>query len=412
MNLHFTLPIRSRPDTLPTENTRGSCENQTVSSPPKNELKVRKRVRSRPKATNDKSFFQNDTLIPNIHHDRFQQGTQLDESPAELPPKLSSSQVVADQVSLLQMVKENIRYLRSQTPSPEPVPVPESEQRSGQERTRSISSSYSEDITRSASLPSPPDSHIPLSNLGDLGKYSRTNDRLSGLRSSSNSSGAARAISHGGTYKALTDVSTAVGRLQRLPTPSYHRFEMLSSSEDLMSNTLAPQNSEASYESEVLKEDYTESLETRPSKRVTAHTRFDDLADRSYSESPSPSVKLPQIIKPKKRKASAISFRNISAGVKRSRVEVKKLANDIYRNGWDKLRQARENISRQRKEKRKQYSAWKELRRRLKPGDAIKGKHEKGLATFAIEKSMGGPKSWWKAGVEKYQAPEWMHFGK
>jgi hypothetical protein len=210
----------------------------------------------------------------------------------------------------------------------------------------------------------------------------------------------------------LADVATAIGKLQRLPTPSYHRFEIMSSSEDLASNTLAPHNSEASHESEILTEDSIESLETRPLKRVTAHTRFDNLADRFHSESPSPSVKLPQITRSKKRKASGISLRSISAGVKRSRVDVKKLANNICRNSWDKLRQVRENVKRQRKEQNKQYSVWKELRRRLKPGDAIKGKHEKGFVTFSMEKSLRGPKSWWNAGVEKYQAPEWMHFGK
>ncbi|RGP75239.1 hypothetical protein FSPOR_861 [Fusarium sporotrichioides] len=387
MNLNFTLPVRSRTLTLPIEAANCSYDNQTISSPPKSDLKVKKRS-------------------------PFHEKAQPDELSIEQITGRPPSRVVSDQISLLQMVKENIRHLRSQTPSPEPVLKPEPKHKSGQEGARSTSSSYPEDVTRTPDLPSPPDSHMALSNLGDLTRYSRTNDRLSGLRSSSSSFGSSRLVSHGSTYKTLTDAATAAGKLQRLPTPSYHRFEVLSSSEDLALNTIAPHNSEASHESEIPTEGSIGSLETRPLERVAAHTRFDNLADRFYSESPSPSVKLPQIIKSTKRKASSISLQSISAGVKRSRLEVKKLANNVYRSSWDKLRQARENVRRQHKDQKKQYSIWKELRRRLKPGDAIKGKHKKGFVTFSMEKSMRGPKTWWKAGVEKYQAPEWMHFGK
>ncbi|KAG8667263.1 hypothetical protein FPOAC1_012090 [Fusarium poae] len=310
------------------------------------------------------------------------------------------------------MVKENIRDLRSQTPSPEPVLILGPKHKSDQQGARSTSSSYPEDVIRSPDLPSPPDSHVVLSSLGDLTRYSHTNDRLSGLRSSSSSFGASRAVSQGSTYKTLADAATAIGKLQRLPTPSYHRFEILSSSEDLALNALAPHNSKASHESEFPIEGFVESLELRPLRRVAAHTGFSNPTDSFHSESPSPSVKLPRINTSRKRKASGISLRSISASVKRSRVEVKKLANNICRSSCDKLRQARENIKRQHNEQKKQYSVWKELRRRLKPGDAIKGKHEKGLATFSMEKSLRGTKAWWKAGVEKYQAPEWMHFRK
>lgn len=348
--------------------------------------------------------------MPGLRHDQFHEKAQSDELSTEQFTKRALSPVVADgEVSLLQMVKQNIRHLRSQTPSPEPMCIPAPMHKSGQQGARSTSSSYPEDIVRSPCVPSPPDSHMALSNLGDLKRYSLTNDRLSGLRSSSSSSGYSRAVSQGSAYKTLTEAATAIGKLQRLPTPSYHRFEVSSSSEDLALKNLAPHNSEVSNESE---RGSIKSLETQPLKRVTAHTRFDYLADRFHSESPSPSVRLPQIIKSKKRKASAISLRSISAGVKRSRVEVKKLAHNICRNSCDKLRQARESIKRQQKEQKKQYSIWKELRRKLKPGDAIKGKHEKGFATFSMEKSIRGAKSWWKAGVDKYQAPEWMHFGK
>lgn len=348
--------------------------------------------------------------MPSFRRDHLREEARLNDSSEEQTAKRSASQVVADQVSLLQMVKENIRGMRSQTPSPEPVLVlkPKPEQKG----PRSTSSSYPEDAVQSEGLPSPKDSHFALSKLGDLGKYSRTNDRLSGLRSSSSSSGATRALSQGSIHKALTDAAPVTGKLQRLPTPSYHRFEILSSSEDLTSNALAPHNSEVSHESESSAEDSDDSLEKQPLKRVTAHTGFDNLADRFHSESPSPSVKLPQIIKSRKRKASSISLQGISAGVKRSRIEINKLATNIYHNGWDKLRQARGNIKRQRKEQKKQRSVWKSLRRRFRPVDAIKDKHEKGFVALSAEKGLRASKSWWKAGVEKYQAPEWMHFGR
>jgi hypothetical protein len=43
MNLNFTLPVRSRPLTLPIEAANCSYDNQTISSPPKSDLKVKKR---------------------------------------------------------------------------------------------------------------------------------------------------------------------------------------------------------------------------------------------------------------------------------------------------------------------------------------------------------------------------------
>lgn len=352
--------------------------------------------------------------MPDIHHDHFREGAQLNDSSEEPDTKRSASQVVADQVSILEMVREDLRHLRSQTSSPEPVlgPIAKPElthkHKPGQESARSTSSSYPEDGIRSPNVPSPSDSHTPLSTLGDLEKYSRTNDRLSGLQSSSSSSDATRVISQGSTYKALANAAGAIGKLQRLPTPSYHRFEVLSSSEDLMANVIAPHNSEASHESEFSTESSAGGSKVQPLSRVMAHGRL-------QTESPSPSVKLPQIVRSKKRKASGISFRSISEGVKRSRIEIKKLAINVCSNSWDKLRQARENIKRQRKDQKKHHSVWKALRRKLNPDDTIKDKHEDRSSHFSMgngfRRHVSEHKSWWKAGVEKYQAPEWMRFG-
>ncbi|KAJ4017063.1 hypothetical protein NW752_006143 [Fusarium irregulare] len=52
MNSSFTLPIRSRAPTLPAAATKGLYDSQTVSSPLKSDLKVKKRAldaRKKPK---------------------------------------------------------------------------------------------------------------------------------------------------------------------------------------------------------------------------------------------------------------------------------------------------------------------------------------------------------------------------
>ncbi|KAM0271472.1 hypothetical protein ACHAPA_002649 [Fusarium lateritium] len=418
MNPNFSLPMRPHPRTRATLDARDPHDSQIVSNPQQSELKVRKRAptfrqklenlenaatdaqQSKTKTARREAFLQNGTLIPIAPHDHLREKAQLDDSSDDRTTKLSASEVITKQTSLLEMVRENLRHVRSQTPSPELK----------HEHTRRTSSSYPEQGIRSPSAPSPDlDARIAKTDLGDLTRYSRAYDHLSGLRSSSSSSGAARIISQGSTYRALTDAAAAFGQLQRFPTSSYHRFEIVSSSEDLTAHALAPQNSIASQTS---LEDAIESIETHALTRVKAHTQLGNQTDESHPGSPSPSIKPPKMVRPPKRKASSISLRGLTAGVKRSRVELEKLAYNVCHTSCYKLRQVRENIKRQRKEQKKQYSAWRALRRRLKPGDAIKGKHEKGFASFSIDKGRHGNQSWWKAGVEKYRAPKWMRFGK
>ncbi|KAF4452805.1 hypothetical protein F53441_4424 [Fusarium austroafricanum] len=337
--------------------------------------------------------------------DHLREEAQLSNASDDQVRKSSTSEIIADQTSILQMVQNDLRRMRSQTPSPV-------SRRGG---PRSISSSYPEQGIDSTGAPSPDsDSRNPKLDLGDLTKYSRTNDHLSGLRSSSSSSGGVRIMSRGSTHKTLVDAAAAFGHLQRQPTPSYHRFEVVSSSEDLPSNAFAPQNSMASQTS---LEDNIEVSDTYPLTRVKANTQFDGPIEKHSTErlppdSPSPSIKPPQLKREMKRKASGISLRSLTAGVKRSRVEFEKLAQNVCHKSRYKLRQACQNIKRQHRKQKKQYAAWKALRRKLEPGDAIKGKHEKGFASFSIEKSRHGTESWWKAGVDKFHAPKWMHFGQ
>ncbi|KAG5753768.1 hypothetical protein H9Q69_004188 [Fusarium xylarioides] len=300
------------------------------------------------------------------------------------------------------MVRDNLRPMRSQAPSPESV----------HRAPRSTSSSYHDQGTGSNDVPSPAsDTRMPSLDLGDLTKYSRFNDRLSGLRSSSSSSVAARAMSQGRTHGAGVDEAPAFGHLQRRPIQSYHSFEIVSSSEDLQSIVTPAQKTMAR---QPPLEDTTGFERTYPLTPMKARiqTQIDSPTENRHSESPSPSTKPPQVERRSKRKSSVMSLRSLTEGVKRSRAGVEKLAHNICYNGCDKLRHAYQNVRRQHKEQRKHHSAWKALRRKIRPEDASKPKHEKASASFSIEQGGRGTESWWKAGVEKFHAPKWMRFGK
>ncbi|KAJ4270394.1 hypothetical protein NW762_002074 [Fusarium torreyae] len=433
MNHNFSLPLRLHPRLLTAKDSDYSYDAQTISDAQLSDLKIQKRsqifrkklenvenqdvpskssppseveadaVQSRSESTKQDFFLQNGILMPIAPRDHFREEAQLnDSSDDRATTKPSTSEILADNVSLLEMVTEKLRYIRSQTPSPESL----------RKHERSTSSSYPEQGIRSTSMGSPvSDTGMPRPSLGNLTQYSRTNDRLSGLRSSSSSSGATRAVSQGSTYRALADAAATISKLQRMPTASYHRFEVMSSSEDLSLNNKAPQNSIASQDSQTSSDD-TVYLTGYTLTRVNTNTQFDSLTEHVHPDSPSPSIKPPLTSKTAKRKASGISLRSFTAGVKRSHAEIKKLGSKVCRTGSCKLRQACEKIKRRRKNHEKQYSAWKALRRRLKPGDAIKGKPEKGFVSFSIEKNFHGHESWWKVGVEKFQDPEWMQFGK
>ncbi|KAF5691619.1 hypothetical protein FCIRC_367 [Fusarium circinatum] len=317
-------------------------------------------------------------------------------------PDSYDNNTISDQLSILQMVRDNLRSVRSQAPSPESV----------YRAPRSTSSSYHGQGIGSDDVPSPAsDTRMPSLDLGDLTKYSRSNDRLSGLRSSSSSSVAARVRSQGSTHGTGVDEAPAFGHLQRRPIQSYHSFEIVSSSEDLQSNVTPAQKTMARKPSP---EDTTGVEKTYPLTRVKARiqTQIDSPTENRHSESPSPSIKPPQVERRSKRKSSVMSLRSLTEGVKRSRAGVEKLAHNICHISCNKLRHAYQSVGRQHKEQRKHHSAWKTLRRKLRSEDASKPKHEKQSASFSIEQGGRGTESWWKAGVEKYHAPKWMRFGK
>ncbi|KAM0420596.1 hypothetical protein ACHAPT_011643 [Fusarium lateritium] len=342
-------------------------------------------------------------MLPRHPHEHLREVAQPQETPADKLPgnvsPLPPAELLADQASLLRLVNENLKLGRSDSSSMDRKI----------ERVRSTSSSYTEQAMNLSRLQSPvSDLGNAKPCLGDLSQYSRANDRLSNLRSSSSSGGPMATTTH----QAAAEAAAAMLEWQRHPVTSYHRYELASSTEDLVPDGTTErnggecQNSKNSSCQTVLTHDLS------PLVRVTANNQLDGAAEKLYQGSPRPSVQPPQArTRGIKRSASGISLRSLSKGVKRTRRQVKKLASSAYRAGSRKLGRACKNIKRKHGKQRKQYSAWKALRRRLKPGDAIKGKTEKGFASFSMERSRHGHEQWWKAGVNKYHAPSWMRFG-
>lgn len=330
---------------------------------------------------------------------RPQEDVQPREIPADKPPMLPPAELLADQASLLRLVNDNLKLARSDSSSFDRK----------FEHVRSTSSSYTEQPLNPSRMQSPvSDLGNTKPCLGDLSQYSRANDRLSNLRSSSSSGGPTATAA----YQTAADAAAAMLEWHR-PVTSYHKYELMSSTEDLVPDDTTERNSGECQNSQNSSSQTILAHSTSPLKRVTANTQLDGAVEKLYQGSPKSSVQ-PSQAKPRviKRSASGISLRSLTRSVKRTRRQVKKLASSAYRSGSRKFGRTYNSIKRRHVKQRKQYSAWKALRRRLKPGDAIKGKPEKGFASFSVERSRHGHEEWWKVGVNKYQAPSWMRFGK
>ncbi|KAL2691946.1 hypothetical protein Neosp_002339 [[Neocosmospora] mangrovei] len=331
--------------------------------------------------------------------ERAQEDVQSREILADKPPVLPPADLLADQASLLRLVNDNLKFARSDSSSVDRK----------FEHVRSTSSSYTDQALDPSRMQSPvSDLGNTKACLGDLSQYSRANDRLSNLRSSSSSGGPVVTTA----YQAAAEAAAAMLEWHR-PVTSYHKYELMSSTEDLVPDDTAERNSGECQKSQNSSSQTILAHETSPLKRVTANIQLDGAVEQLYQGSPRSSVQ-PSYAKPRviKRSASGISLRSLTRSVKRTRREVKRLASSAYRSGSRKFGRAYKNIKRRQVKQRKQYSAWKALRRRLKPGDAIKGKSERGFASFSMERSRHGHEEWWKVGVNKYRAPSWMRFGK
>ncbi|KAF4976114.1 hypothetical protein FZEAL_7184 [Fusarium zealandicum] len=346
--------------------------------------------------------------MPLHHREHVREDAEIREATDETLPRKTSlslppAELLADQAQLLRLVNDNFRLARSDSSS----------SKFDSEHIRSTSSSYPEQGVSSTRIQSPvSDLGIPKLSLGDLSQYSRANDRLSNLRSSSSSS-RVRPVSAESTREAVSDASAAVKEWQRQPLVSYHRYELSHSIEDLPTESTRARNSEQSRESQSSSDGTVVTQEINQLKIMDINSQCNGVAEQSHPQSPSPSVE-PRRIWPRvlKRSASGISLRSLTRGVKRSRTEVKRLASSAYHSSSHRLGQARESIKRHHGDQKKQYSAWKAMRRKFKPGDAIKRKPEKGFATFSVERSQHGHQTWWKTGVKKFRSPTWMQFGK
>lgn len=310
-------------------------------------------------------------------------------------------ELLAEHANLLKLVGENLRLGSSESPSPEPQIT----------RVRSSSSSYPSKGIRSTQSPV---SELPLHtlSLSNLSQFSHSNRRLSQLHSSSTSSKQRSVSTSGSTQEAIAEAAAVITQWQgeRERIVSYGRYKLNSSAEILPEDSTSQQVRLGSEESST-----RSSAEPKPprySEVMAIKNQYDGVGDAPHPESPLPSAYQRMGPQGTKRKASQFSLRSLSKPfAKRPRLEIKRLASNAYRGSTRQFSRARESMRRQHEEETKQYAAWKALRRRNKPGDAIKGKIEKGFGSFSIERSRYGHKMWWKEGVEKYHAPEWMRFG-
>lgn len=150
--------------------------------------------------------------------------------------------------------------------------------------------------------------------------------------------------------------------------------------------------------------------------------QFDGINDGRFVDSPDFSAppRAPRFTdsaidtqtRPSKRKASQFSLRSITSTIaaKRPRLGLGKLAATIVKGSTRKVSHVRQKWRQQNELEMQQFEAWRATRRRERPGDPLKGKHEKGYSAFSFDRSRYGNEEWWKEGVAKYQAPSWMAF--
>ncbi|KAH7160303.1 hypothetical protein B0J13DRAFT_126378 [Dactylonectria estremocensis] len=302
------------------------------------------------------------------------------------------------------MIDDGLRLDRSESPSPEPR----------ERRTRSTSSSYPSKGIRSSRIQSPV-SDIPIHklSLSNLSQFGPSSIGISQSNSDSNSSSTRVASTGSSTQEAIAEAAAVITQWQgeREPIKSYRRFELKSSEE------LQPEDSKSSQHVMTVTEDSssrdsTDSMPPSYSGVRVIKSQYDGVADASHPGSPLPSAYSHQFPQAAKRKASQFSLRSLSKPfAKRPRIAIKRVVSNAFHNSVRQISRSRASMKRQHDEEMKQYASWKAMRRRKMPGDAIKGKIEKGFGTFSLERSRYGHEMWWKEGVERYHAPEWMQFG-
>ncbi|KPM42401.1 hypothetical protein AK830_g4144 [Neonectria ditissima] len=397
----FTLPIRLRPKSVTATHespTRQSTSNTNTS--PACGLKrapILPRPRSGPhgRVVNRHRIGRENTKPKKKKMQDDENVESLLSTPSPEPP----AELLAEHANLLKLVGENFRLGSSESTSPEPQIT----------RVRSVSSYLSKGI-RSTRIQSPVAGELVHKlSLSNLSQFGRSHHRSSDFRSTSTSPKSRSTSAASSTQEAIADAAAVINQWQgeRKPIESYHRYELNSSGED-SSSEQESSNSEKDY----CNSSSDDAKPPRYSEIMEIKNQYDGVGDAHHPESPLPSAYQRKWPQGYKRKASQFSLRSLTNPLaKRPRLAIKRLASNAYRGGSRQFSRARESVKRQREDEMKQYAAWKAMRRRSKPGDALKGKFEKGFGTFSLERSRYGHKMWWKEGVEKYHAPEWMHFG-
>lgn len=286
-------------------------------------------------------------------------------------------------------------------------------------RVRSSSSSYhsrSSGEPRPASRSPPPSDRRNTLRVSDFSKYSRENDRLSNLQSSSGTDGGSGET----VYDAAQDAAEAVRVWDRGCRPerrvSWNRYELPDSPEVLPSDSASLRGKPETMLGTMgggEEQPLPEVPVYRPSfESITAmQDQYDGAKDQDHAEpdgSPDPTTTPRPALggiedvenRRHKRKASAFSLRSLTSNLsKRPRLRFrKKAAGFLHR---VVLRGERE---------RQNFRNWRASQRRLRPAGALRGEHEGGYGAFKVAEKRYGDEEWWAEGVEKYRAPAWMDF--
>lgn len=309
-------------------------------------------------------------------------------------PSPEPSELLAEHANLMRMVDRGLRLSSSKSESPNPTVS----------RGRSTSSSYPTAGIRSSRVQSP---------LSEQRANTLSRTDLAQFRAGypdSSSAKSATDLSRTQEVAAEAAAATMQWRGEREPLESHRRFELLSSPE------IYPEDSASSRHVRLdTEESEGTCVNPEPERRASSFSGLNDFkrqydgATDTHAEGQTSWARSGLSRQGSKRKASSI----FSPLAKKARTGIKEKASmavKVFHAGSRQLGRARDTMKRQHKEEKRQYAAWKAIRRRQRPGDAIKGKIKKGFGTFSFERGRFGHEMWWKDGVEKYHAPEWMKF--
>jgi hypothetical protein len=257
--------------------------------------------------------------------------------------------------------------------------------------------------------------------LSDLSEFVKENDYLSNLCSSTSSSHPESANADNSTHAAITDAAAVITEWQGERNAS-------SSSSSCKDDEDFPKCSDRNPSMAPSPTEHSTS-ETAPDPDIArnytrtniqgAKYQLDGAADAERQKSPDINFLMEplrltneeSLSKQTKRRASQFSLRSITDSFnKRPRLGLHKLASTVYEQGTKHIRHARWQWKQQAEKERGEFQAWRARRRRDRPADVLKGRHEGGFGTFCLERSRYEHEPWWRDGVSRYQAPSWMMF--